>query len=140
MTETIIDPTTGLPQLPEDHFWRLSKYSGGCVVNIRKTLRDNWHPDYNRYFHVGRDSETRDVPYVYRTWYGRKRPGIRKEYRDKNIGVFENQFEFEGEVSEDTVLAMTTKTLKKYKKMLNTKRLMGDYPPKKLTLDGGLND
>lgn len=142
MTEIKIDPNTGLPELPEGYFFRVTSWD----VQIRKTYPDtkwltsdprgNWDS-----YRVYSDKETRTVARGIeeskRTWRGRQkvtRTRNVKEFRFVNrskLVYSARPTEEDGEITKKNLLELATNAYIKYAEMKENESIRGDYPPKK---------
>lgn len=138
--DTPID--TGLPELPEGYFWRVSKSGGVVYVSIRKYVRANF---IDRLLHVDRSSvvEQRIVSRWDRSAYSDSQTYLAKENARITDGVLRYSHGPQGNMNYDVsaegiysaaVAALTDWDAQKEKlqKIKSADRWLGDYPPKTL--------
>lgn len=157
------DQTTGLPKLPEDHFWRIgpnrmwnSSLHGG--VQIWKKVEGPWRDIYYDYGWGGPsldrlmyDYETRD----YERLVEGKRflgipispPRVRQVRQARRVAelVFNESFdsiESPPQPNPENVVSLAVKVLLKWEAEIAREKMYGDYPPKKLgtAKSGGTDD
>lgn len=148
---TTIDPATGLPELPEGHFWNIEENR----ISIHKTLPDTgWESrDHNYGYNYSYDEEgareTREVVIPLepgRRGIKRERTETQYRYVNRHIAVKTSRYgdwDYVGvswgwsstkpdPVTKENIVARCAKVLEDWNEETERQKLYGQYPPKRL--------
>lgn len=147
---TDIDLATGLPKLEEDQFWRVNDkdpnwyhFSYVAVELVEKTISQKRHKRKFLGMSFGwepwKDVEGEQVLVSEVLWDPKQR--VPNDYTGASVkverlanGQFGGDFRAirRDEVTPELILAAAERAIKRYELRKKSKKLFGDYPPKKL--------
>ena len=124
-----LDQSTGLPELPEDCFWRVSGYrEGPCVILIRKVK-----------YALTKPKEVGVIREFFNSLFLIKEQRVEYEEEVEHFVDFEIiRYTNTGEavhyvdITEERILAACMIILRREELRKKANALVGDYPPKKL--------
>lgn len=141
MEKFITDQDTGLPQLPEDHFWRVEER----LIHIMKLLPDLefvasnqtdpelYHTRFADYRKMSLDREPKTE--TYRTIFGRYKQRVVERwvyrYWEGAKRVYTLSWEYVEPNNPDNLWERCCEVLEKWERQQRAENTWGDYPPKK---------
>lgn len=125
-TEINIDESTGLPELPEDHFWRVNP----SAIDVYRRLPDTEFEKYQRY--LSNDyfaTKSERIEEIRKSFFGLKRTMYVK-YVNRSQYVYGASYG-EDNVTRANLLERAINIRKEMLEYEENQKIMGEYPPKK---------